>query len=698
LSNHTFAAAPPRRQRSSRPAARSAVAAPRLALLGLVVAILCTADRPLAAQQDTAAVVPLPPVSVNALRSALPLQRLPVSISVLGLEQPVGRGPGLAIADAVRGLPGLQLDDRHNQALGERLSIRGFGARSTFGIRGVRVLVDGVPATMPDGQTTLNHVDPSRIVAVELVRGAAGSFLGNAAGGALQLRTGARGMEGLELTSGANGLMRAGGAFELGREGSVYGSWQRHDGFRAYSESERAVLGGVYAHALAAGRLEAALHATRYDAENPGSLNAEQLAAAPDQANPNNVRQRTGERGVHAQLGLGWLGGLGASTVELRGHVGLRDLDNPIPPRVIELQRGFAGMRAQLTRSGVRGSLAAGAELEVQRDNRLNFINDAGRRGERVLDQRESVRGIAMFAQAAWIPAPAVQLFGAVRRDGYRFAVTDQLVGGEEPDDSGARLLSATSFTGGASVELSAGLQLAGNVGTAFETPTTTELANRPDGAGGFNPELEPERTVSGELAVRLARRSWAGELTVFRAAARDKLVPFEVPDLPGRQFFRNAGRVRHQGVELAASGRPLPALRLRAAYTRLDVRFREYLLDGQDYAGRRVPGVAGHRLEFYGHAEVARSLTLLVHAVQNGRVAVNDENDDVADAYTLLGGRLEYRGVAFGPLAATLHAGLENALGERYTAAVSVNAAGGRYFEPGPGRTGYLGVRLAPR
>jgi len=659
--------------------------------------LLLVSTIPLAAQ-DSTAVVPLPAVRVNALRTSMALQRAPLSVAVLGSDRTVDRGPGMAVAEVLGGLAGVQADDRHNQALGERLSIRGFGARSAFGIRGIRVLVDGIPATMPDGQTTLNHVDPARIVGAELVRGPAAAFLGNAAGGVLQLRTGAGGDAGLSAQTGEGRLWRLSGAANLDRTSS-YASWQHQQGFRSHSASEHWIMGGVASLPITNGILDGAVHATHYDADNPGSLTAEQVEQDRFQANSNNVRQRTGERGTHAQLGLGWQQQVADDVVlEVRGYAGTRAVFNPIPPRIIDLSRRFGGVRVQASMSGRRYQLAGGGELEAQHDDRQNNINDAGVRGDLVLDQRERVRGAAAFLQAGWTPPGPLRLLGAIRRDSYRFAVSDRLVTASDPDDSGRRTLAATSFTGAGAVELGPGTELFGSVSTAFESPTTTELANQPSGAGGFNPDLQPERTLAGEAGVRAAASSWNVELTGFRADVRDKLVPFEVAGSPGRQFYRNAGRARHQGVELSGALRVNPNLALRAAYARLDVRFQHYLVGGVDYSGRRVPGVAGHRLELEGETRVAGTTRLLVRVLHNGRVPADDGNDASAAPYSLVSVRLGELRLPAGPAALVIYGGLENLLNRGYIAAVTVNAAGARYYEPGPGRSAYLGIRIGAR
>lgn len=662
--------------------------------LAALLAVLGSSAAGAAQQQDTVA-VPLPAITVNALRAGLPLAGAPLSRTVLGAERTAAAGAGISLEETLRGIPGLQLDNRHNQALGERLSIRGFGARAGFGIRGVRVLVDGIPATMPDGQTTLNHVDPAQVRAVEVVRGAAAAFLGNAAGGALQLRTGTEPGLGAEAGAGAAGLRRVG--VQVGTaHGGGHAGWQQQAGFRAHGDWRRLVLGGTAALPLAGGRLEFAAHGVDYDARNPGALTAEQFAADPTQPSANNVRQQTAERGTHGQAGAGWIVPLAPDTrLELRAHAGTRTLDNPIPPAIIDLSRRFGGVRAQVARQAAGLGLSAGAEAEWQRDDRLNHQNDGGTRGALLLDQLERVRGLGVFAHAQWQPRGRIRVFGAVRGDRYRFAARDRLL--SDGDDSGGRVLGATTASVGASLQASRALTLFANAGTAYETPTTTELANSPDGSGGFNPRLQPERTRAVEAGVRARSRVLQAELVAYRADVRDKLVPFEDAAAPGRQFYRNAGRARHQGIEAAAEFAPREGVALHAAFTRLDARFTDYTVAGVQLGGRRIPGAAAHQLELGARVDVA-GMRLRADARRTGRVAVDDANSAHARAHTLVSARADGTALRLAGVRLAPYVGVENAFDRTHAAAVSVNAFGGRFYEPGPGRSVYAGVRLGSR
>ncbi|MDP9348585.1 MAG: TonB-dependent receptor, partial [Gemmatimonadota bacterium] len=324
-------------------------------------------------------------------------------------------------------------------------------------------------------------------------------------------------------------------------------------------------------------------------------------------------------------------------------------------------------------------------------------LNRRGERGTLVLDQRERVTATAAFAQGAAELGPGLSLLGALRYDHYRFSVADRLVGPRDPDDSGSRPMDAWSPTLGVSLAAAEGMTLYANLSTAFETPTTTELANRPDGAGGFNPELEPQHTTSYEAGAKGRLGGWgAVELAAYHADVTNERIPFEVPGVPGRQFFRNAGSSLRRGVEAGATLSPLSGLRARLAYTWTDARFREYVVGGRTLEGNRVPGIAPHRLEGRLSWEGAAGAFAEAGARHVSSLPVDDANRFRSPAYTLADLRAGWEGARLGRLRASPFVGVDNLFGREYNTSVVVNAFGGRFFEPGPGRTLYAGVGVA--
>jgi iron complex outermembrane receptor protein len=653
-------------------------------------------------------------VTVTALRTPFALERAPYAVTVLGGTELQGGRPGFNLAEALVAVPGVQVDNRYNYALGERISVRGFGARAQFGVRGVRVLIDGIPATMPDGQTTLNHVDVAELGRAEIVRGPASAIYGNASGGVLQLESevpppvpvAGR----LRATGGGDGLRRlqgtVGGQQESGRVPLAYTlnvSDLRYDGYRDWQDARNSYAAMNVRAGGSRTSVRLTGHLADYAGHNPGALSASLLAADRSKAfRDNQLRWRAGEDGRHRQVGAEARHQMGSGELRLTGYVLGREVDNPIPQRIVALDRRAGGVRlAYAARADVAGlpvQVVVGTEAERQRDDRQNFVNDTGRRGDLSLNQLEHVTATAGFAQVAVAATSRLSVLGALRYDRTRFAVRDRYVTGTDPDDSGERTMRAASPSVGVSWSLGRDASLYANYATAFETPTTTELANRPSGAGGFNPDLQPQRTRSVEAGgtTRLGRLGFA-QLALYRARVSDALIPFEVPGAAGRQFFRNAGSAIHRGAELGAVMGAARGLSARAAYTFTDAKFDRYTVAGASYAGKRVPGIAPHRADLSLLYDLARGGLVAVDERYVSAVPTNDANATGSDAgaYALTNVRVEaprLRALAAG---LSPFAGVTNVFDRPYVTSVVVNAFGARYYEPGPGRTVYVGVEL---
>ncbi|HEX7048955.1 MAG TPA: TonB-dependent receptor [Longimicrobiales bacterium] len=653
---------------------------------------------------DSVAPIPVRPIVITVLRAPIELREAPYAVDVVD-EARLRRGrPGLGLDETLRGVPGVQIDNRYNDALGERISIRGFGARAQFGVRGIKVLVDGIPATLPDGQTTLSHVDLSALGRIEVLRGPASMLYGNAAGGVILLETdpasGAPWEAG--VVAGQDGLLRLDATAAGSSADAAYllhVARLAYDGYRDFSASEK-LHATARLHWLRGDEdLRVTGHFVDYDARNPGSLSAAELEADRTAAHLSNRTQRTGERGQQGELGAIWRRPLGAHRLEASAYVVARSVDNPIPPAIIDLRRTAGGARVVFrsgTGTGARGwRWAVGADIGLQHDDRHNFENNAGARGALTLDQSEAVAALGAFANLALPLTGPLDLTAGLRYDRFRFSAADRLIAPDDPDDSGVRTMDALSPSLGLHLALGDAAHLYANATTAFATPTTTELANRPDGAGGFNPSLEPEHTFSVEAGARGRIADRVGvQFALYRAAVDDVLIPFEVASAPGRQFFRNAGSAVHRGVEAALDAELAPRFHARLAYTYTDARFSGGTAATATIDGNRIPGVAPHRIE----AAIAfddGSRYAVLEARHSADIPVDDANSAVSPGYTVLDARIGHAGFRLGRIDLAPTLGITNVTDAAYNASVTVNAFGGRYFEPGPGRAFYAALSL---
>jgi iron complex outermembrane receptor protein len=474
-------------------------------------------------------------------------------------------------------------------------------------------------------------------------------------------------------------------------------SHTRGEGYRDYSAFEvtRArAFGDVRLGPDATLRLVAALEdAPRL--ENPGALTAEQLAADRRQAEARTVATASGKASRQGQAAATLQTATPLGDVVATVYGVARDLDNPLPFAVVAVDRLAGGARLALERDVGPVRVAVGADAAVQRDGRTNRPNEGGVPGAvLLLDQTETVRqgalSVRLQLDGAAFGVPALALEGALRGDRVRFTAADRRL--DDGDQSGARTLTAVSPSAGLSVRLGPALAFA-SVSTAFETPTTTELVNRPDGAGGFNPDLRPQRTVGAEAGVRGVAGRVLYDVAVYALTVRDGLAPVEGEN--GRTFYANRSRAHHRGVEASAEWRPGPAVDLAAVYTWTRLRFGSGTESGGvSVEGRAVPGVPEHRLAV--RARLSRGgLFVAPELVAATGLFADDPNAVRTEAAVTVDVAFGHAGVRARRATVAPFARVQNVFDASAVGAVVANALGGRYFEPAAGRSVHAGVAV---
>ena len=580
---------------------------------------------------------------------------------------------------------------------------------------------DGIPFTLPDGQTPVDYLDLENVGTVEVMRGSASSLYGNAGGGVIDIRT--ADPDSAKLSASTRAWTGEGASRKLVAETdgnfgafsytTIASRWKT-DGVRDHSRQETTTA-DLHAR-LAAGANRFAISFGGFDmpvAENPGALTAAQLSADPGMADPLSVRKAAGKIVKQAQFGATATRPLKQG--ELRGslYFGRRTLYNPLTFAIVGVRRHTSGAEIRgtvpLAIRGLEHRITSGIEVQRQNDERHNWANCTdlttpltaptascpvlSGQGAVSLDQTELVTSRGVYVGDEITISPRYIVTGSARADAVSFAVKDRFITQTNPNDSGRRSLRSVSPMLGLTIRLSPTSSYYWNLSSAFETPTATELGNHPDGSAGINQDLQPQKSLTYEAGYKGVTHSGVRlNAALFATEVRDELVPFEIPASNGRRYFRNAGRTSRKGAELGVE-RAVGSASFGLAYTYGSFRYRKYTVGGTSYAGKLVPGVAASDLQASA-AMAFGSVTLVGEGRFSGKAFANDANTVHAPGYSVFNLRFISQGVGM-IRGLSVIAGAYNIFNRGYASNLAVNATGGKFFEPGQLRSLYAGFTL---
>lgn len=668
----------------------------------------------------------LPVVRVEADGRERAVDEVPAAVSVIAADEIQEAGPRLSVAESLRRVPGLSVRERQNEAQDVQLSIRGFGSRASFGVRGVRLLSDGIPASMPDGQGQVSHLSLDEAARIEVLRGPYSVAHGNAAGGVIQLisrEPPPHAQWSLDAVAGADALRR----WSLGASGPLdQGSmaWRAMqvdgEGFRDHSAQRRQLLQGrVRWDDDRGGRWLWIGNALHQDALDPQGLTAEEVAGDPRAASPNALRFNTRKQVKQWQNGLRWLAPEDASAwmpAQASAYFGQRDvlqfLSTPVatqanpahPGGVIDLDRNYAGIHLGWMRPQGDHDWSWGLRWEALDEDRRGFENFVGaalgQRGELRRDERQTVQSGDAYLQWRWRSDSAWRVEAGLRAGTVRFVSRDRYVRAGNPDDSAERAYGFITPSLAIAYQQET-WQWFANLGRGVETPTLTELAYRADGGSGANTELRAARSLQAESGLRWRRGDWQGEALGFIARTQDDLVL--VASSGGRSVFDNVGGTQRHGLELWLNhGEDADTQRWQMSYTWLDARYREGFAtcsrlpcptpDRWVPADTRMPAISRHQLWTQWRWRPVANWVIGVEASARSRFSA----DDAGTAFAPGGWRGDVFlsrewNAASGRWRAFLR--VDDVLDRAGIGSVIVNDLNGRFFEPAPGRQWWLGL-----
>lgn len=663
------------------------------------------------------------PVVVTATRIETNSFDLPISIDTMGGDVIRDAQPQVNLTETAVRIPGVVANNRFNGSQDLAISTRGFGARSAFGVRGVRLYADGIPLTMPDGQGQTGTFNLDTAKSIEFMRGPFSALYGNSSGGVVQIFT----RDGDKdptlaggVTFGSYNTRRATATFE-GQTGNLNyianASDLSSDGYRYHSKQSKEMQHAKlsYAAGTATKVTFVATSLNQNGTDDPLALSQTEYRQNPQQAGSGAVANNTRVERNHTQAGLVADHTISAqNSLSAIGYYGVRDnrqyqfLPGP-GGRVASIERNFGGLDVKWThRSELVGrpfSLVAGVNYDRMEDARTQNDAVSGIMTTLKRDELQKVQNFDEYIQATFEPSERWLLVAGLRHTDIKFNIADRFPTG--PNKSGSLKFSNTSPVLGVTFRLTPAINLYANYGTGFETPTFIEYTYSNFTLGtGPNLTLQPSTSKNYEVGLKaFVTDSTRINLALFKVATEKEVVTDRGSGASAS--FKNAGDTRRTGIELSLDSALPNNFNVYVAFTQMDAKFKDAFCTGTPpcvtvQEGNKIPGTYTST----GYAELswqhlASGFSAAIEGIRFSDTFVNDTNLQKADGYTLLNFRAGFV-QKMGGWNIKEFFRIENLNNKTYVSSVKVNAnlgaTTGAFYEPGTPRNWMLGFNASYR
>jgi iron complex outermembrane receptor protein len=646
----------------------------------------------------------LTPVTISSSRFITKDLQTPLSITVIDQSRlQVGQSK-ISLFESLGAISGVFAMNSENFAQDLRISIRGFGARAAFGIRGIKIISDGIPESIPDGTAKVGNLDVGTMERMEVIKGPASGLYGNASGGVISLfsETPKEHFAEFQANFGAYGLQRY--QFKTGQEIKklmyfVSASRLLSTGYRDHSSIERNFLNGKVVYNFT-DKNKLTFLANYIDsprAEDPGALIQSELDKNRQQVRPQNITFDASETFKQKRIALIYDHIFNKKhQINARGFYLNRDFSNKQALQAsgqIAFNRDFSGggFNYQFTTKKYR--IKTGLDLENQQDNRKRYDNLSGKEGTLRLDQVEEFRNIGLFLLQEFTIIPKLKLSVNTRFDDIRLQITDNFL--SDGNQSATQSFQRFSPMAGLTFSPTLSQAIFANISTNFETPSLNELTNNPTGLGGFNPDLNPQKSRNYEVGYKgILGKKFRADISLFHIEVEDEIVPFQLANQVGRTYFRNAGLSERKGLEMGLTYKIRSGLTTYFNYTYSDFKYKNYATTVGKFDGNTLPGIPKHNI--YGEIRYFPRIGLyaIAQIKSIGELYADDANLTKNNSYATVNLRVGYR-KQIKNLTIEPFIGINNLFNEIYNANIQINATANRYFEPAAGSFVFGGLTV---
>ena len=636
-------------------------------------------------------------VSVKILRESNKEELSIYSISKIDLDLKQKYLRQYNLSEYLNYVPGVFIMNSNNYAQDERISIRGFGSRANFGVRGIKIYVDGLPETFVDGQSQLDNINLEIINQLEVLRGVNSSLYGNSSGGIISISTidffekdfiktnlSAGSFESLKinLTSGIN-LNKGKIIFHLNRSSS--------NGFRNNSKFLNHNFNFKYLRKFDKGdfKIIANILDSPY-AKDPGGLTKGEVESDRKQARKRNVDFNSGEKVNQFKIGLLLNNQIGDFKLRNKLFFNNRLFYGKLPYArggIIDLKKNFLGYNLNISKEKILKQ-NLGLEINIQNDERLRFFNINGNKGELVMNQDEKFNNFSTYYSNS-LKVGKFTFNASLRFDNNTVKYDDFI-----NNKNGSIKLNSTSLSSNINYNINDSNEIYVNYSNGFETPTLNEFSSNISNTG-FNENLDSSKYNNYEIGFSnfnsLSNLNY--RIIYFKSYSKNEIVSYQLEDFPDQNFYRNSGKTSRSGIESEINFKVNQKLKLNLISTIGNYKFVKYEVNGQDFSNNRIAGLPKNQHVFNLNYSLTKKINLILDFKMFGNMYADNSNKTIINDYKKINLTM-FKDFNISNKNWNGFISINNLTNTKYFDNIRINAFGSRYYEPAPGLNFMLGIR----
>ena len=606
------------------------------------------------------------------------------------------------LSEYIESVPGVFISNDNNFAQDSRISIRGFGSRANFGIRGIKLIVDGVPETTPDGQSQIDNLNLEIIEKIEIIRGTSSSLYGNSSAGVIKIQSISefdKNFTKIGYALGSNNQEKKQALVGIKSNETFYTflvSETKGDGYRNFGDFKNSNINfRVKKNISKDSWLNFNFNIVHSPYSNdPGGLTIEEVKQDREQARERNLQYKTSEEINHYKASSSFNKKLNEKlSFSTYAFISNRNFNGKIPVKnggAIDLKRKYWGIGGSfLFKSKLKTQI--GFDVGNQNDRRKRYNNDIGITGNQVLDQNEKFSNLGIYLVNNY-NLNRLSISSGIRYDTNKVKLEDLFF--SDGDSSGNIILNSLNPSLGINYKLNKKSRIFINTSSGFETPTLNEFSSSPIGTG-FNKNLKSQINMGFELGFSLydTQKKSNIDLVYFKSITNDEILSYEDEKFPNQKFYNNAGKTERNGIEIAGFY-TLNRTVISSSYSLGDYVFKEFFENKFNYKGNKIPGIPNDIFTLSIEHKTINELSLNLNFKNNGALYANNSNTIKVDEFKTfnfkIGKEIKLsRSIIYPYLI------ISNVFDNEYFDNIRINAFGGRYYEPAPKRTIFGGIRI---